>query len=149
MCPGEQDICRRIPHLLKKKETLTLHPNCVLNSVQSLSCVWLFATPWQHARLPYPSPTPRACSNHWVIHPSHPLLFPSPPAFNHSQHQGLFQWVSSSHPVVKVLEFQLQHHSFQWLFRTDLFQDGLVWSPCSPGDSQESSPTLKFKSINS
>ena len=59
---------------------------------------------------------------HWVgdaIQPSHPLPSPSPPAFNLSQHQSLFQWVSSSHQVAKVLEFQLQHQSFQWLFRTD------------------------------
>ena len=48
------------------------------------------------------------------------LLSPSPPAFNSSQHQGLFQWVSSSHQVAKVLEFQLQHQSFQWIVRTDL-----------------------------
>ena len=53
----------------------------------------------------------------WVgdaIQPSHPLLSPSPPALNLAQHQGLFQWVSSSHQVAKVLEFQLQHQSFQW-----------------------------------
>ena len=52
---------------------------------------------------------------HWVgdaIQPSHPLLSPSPPAFNLSQHQGLFKWVSSSHQVTKVLEFQIQHQSF-------------------------------------
>ena len=88
----------------------------------------------------------------WVseaIQPSHPLSSPSPPAFNLSQHQCLFQWVSSSHQVVKVLEFQLQHQSFPWTPRTDLLQDGLVGSPCSPRDSQESSPTPQFKSINS
>ena len=59
---------------------------------------------------------------YWVgdaIQPSQPLLSPSPPIFNLSQHQGLFQWVSSSHQVAKVLEFQLQHQSFQWIFRTD------------------------------
>ena len=59
---------------------------------------------------------------HWVsnaIHLSHPLSSPSPPALNLSQHQGLFQWISSSHQVVKVLEFQLQHQSFQWILRTD------------------------------
>ena len=59
---------------------------------------------------------------HWVgdaIQPSHPLSSPSPPALNPSQHQGLFKWVSSSHEVAKVLEFQLQHQSFQWIFRTD------------------------------
>ena len=53
--------------------------------------------------------------------PSCPLSSSSPPAFNRSYHQGLFQWVSSSHQVARVLEFQLQHHSFQWIFRTDFF----------------------------
>ena len=59
---------------------------------------------------------------HWVgdaIQPSHPLSSPSPLAFNLSQHQGLFQWISSSHQVAKVLEFQLQHQSSQWTFSTD------------------------------
>ena len=55
-----------------------------------------------------------------VIQPSHPLLSPSPPALNLSQHQGLFKWVRSSHQVAKVLEFQLPHQSFQWTPRTDL-----------------------------
>ena len=55
-----------------------------------------------------------------AIQSSHPLSAPSPPPFNLSQHQGLFQWVSSSHQVAKVLEFQLQHQSFQWTPRTDL-----------------------------
>ena len=64
-----------------------------------------------------------------AILPSYSLSYPSPPAFNLSQHQGLFQWVSSSHQVAKVLEFQLQHQSFQWIFRTDFLQDWLVWSP--------------------
>ena len=54
-----------------------------------------------------------------AIQPSHPLPFPSPTAFNLSQHQGLFKWVSSSHQVAKVLEFQLQHQSFQRTFGTD------------------------------
>ena len=54
-----------------------------------------------------------------AIQPSHPLLSPSPPTFNLSQNQGLFQWVSSSHQVAKVLEFQLQYQSFQWVFRTE------------------------------
>ena len=60
---------------------------------------------------------------HWVsdaIQPSYPLSSPSPPTFSLSHHQGLFIWVSSSHQVAKVLEFQLQHQSFQWIFRTDL-----------------------------
>ena len=82
-----------------------------------------------------------------AIQPSHPLLSPSPPAPNSSQHQGLCQWVNSSHEVAKILEFQLQHQSLQWTPRTDLFQDGLVVSPCSSRDSQDSSS--QFKSINS
>ena len=84
-----------------------------------------------------------------AIQPSHPLMSPSPLAFSLPQHQGLFR-VSSSHQVAKVLEFQLQQHqSFQRTPRTDLLQNGLVGSPCSPRDSQESSPTPRFKSINS
>ena len=88
---------------------------------------------------------------HWVgdaIQPFHPLLSPSPPAFNLYLYQGLFHWVSSSYQVAKVLEFQLQHQSFQWTLRTDLLQNRLVGSPCRPRDSQESSPTPQFKSIN-
>ena len=54
-----------------------------------------------------------------AIQPSHPLLSPSPPAFSLFQHQSLSQWISSSHQVAKVLELQLQHQSFQWIFRID------------------------------
>ena len=74
-----------------------------------------------------------------AIQPSHPLSSPCPPALNLSQHQGLFKWVSSWHQVAKGLE--LQHQSFQWTPRIDRLKDGLVGSPCSPRDSQESSPT--------
>ena len=83
---------------------------------------------------------------HWVddaIQPSHPLLPPSPPAFNLSQHQGLFQWVSCLHQVTKVLE--LQHQSFQWIVGVDFLYDWLVWSPCYPRDFQESSPAWVLK----
>ena len=89
---------------------------------------------------------------HWVsdtIQPSQALSSPSPPTFNLSQNQGLFQWVSSSHQVAKVLEFQLQHQSFQWIFRTDILYDGLGLSLCSPRDSQEYFPTPQFKNISS
>ena len=89
---------------------------------------------------------------HWVgdaIQTSHPLFSPSPPAFNLSQHQGLFQWVNSSHELAKVLEFQLKHQLCQLTHRTDLLYNGLVWSPCNPRDSQESSPTPQFKNIKS
>ena len=83
-----------------------------------------------------------------AIRPSHPLSSPCPPAPNASQHQCLFQRVNSWHQVAKVLEFQLHHQSFQWTPRTYLLQDGLVGSPCSPRDSQESSPTPQLKTIN-
>ena len=79
---------------------------------------------------------------HWVsdaIQPSHPLLSPSSSAPNPSQHQGLFQWISSLHQVAKGLEFQLQHQSFQWILRADFLENWLLGSLCSPRDSQESS----------
>ena len=100
-----------------------------ISSVQFSGSVmsWLFATPWTAARQ---APLPITNSHeftqthvHWVndtIQPSHPLSSPSPPAPNPSQHQGLFQWVNSSHQVAKVLEFQLQHQSFQGTPRTGL-----------------------------
>ena len=84
-----------------------------------------------------------------AIQPSHPLSSPSPLALNLSHHQGVFQWVSSLHQVARVLEFQLQHQSFQWIFRTNFLYNGLVGSPCHPRNSQESSPTPQFKSNNS
>ena len=91
---------------------------------------------------------------HWVgdaIQPSHPLSSPSPPAFNLSQHQGLFQWVSSSHQVVKVLEFQLQHQSCQWTFRTDCLSNFPYFSagrgsPASPTPARTSFFTLSDSS---
>ena len=134
--------------------TLRQNLSVQFSSVQSLSRVWLFATPWTAARpASCPSPIPELAQTHvhWVsdaIQPSHPLLSPSPPTFNLSQYQGRFQWVSSSHQVAKVLEIQLQHQSFQWIFRTDFLQNWLVRSPCSPRDSQESSPVPQFKSIS-
>ena len=125
-------------------------------SVQLLSRVQLFETPMNRSTpgLPVHHKLLEFTQTHahqvgGAIQPSHPLSTPSPPAPNPSQHQGLFQWVSSSHEVAKVLEFQLQHQSFQWTPRTDLLSDGLVGSPCSPRDSQVSYPTPQFKSINS
>ena len=107
----------------------------------------------QNARPPCPSPTPGAysnsCSSHWWYHPTNsssviPFCclqsFPSSESFLVSK---LFE------SVAKVLEFQLQHRSFQWIFRTDFLDDGLVWSLCSPRDSQESPPAPQFKSISS
>ena len=96
------------------------------NSIQLLSCVWLFATPWTATHQASLSITNsqtllKLMSFEAVmpIQPSHPLSSPSPPTVNLSQHQGLFQWISSSHQVAKVLELHRQHQSFQWIFRTD------------------------------
>ena len=107
----------------------------------------------QHTRPPCPSPTPgvypNSCPlNRWCHQPSRSLSSPSPPTFNLSQHQGPFKWVSFLHQEAKVSELQLQHQSFQWISRTYFLQNCLVVSPCSPRDSQESSPTPQFKSIN-
>ena len=96
----------------------------VSQSVQLLSCVWLFATPWITA-----CQASRSITNSqslpklmpWVsdaIQPSHPLSSPSPPALNLSQHRGLFKWVSSSHQVAKVLEFQFQHQEYVRVFQS-------------------------------
>ena len=115
------------------------------SSVQSLSCVWLFATPWtathhtslsitnSQSLLKLMSIESVMLSNHLIL--CHPLLllpstFPS---------ISFYQWVSSSHQVAKVLE--LQHQPFQWISRTDFLQNCLVGSPCSPRDFQEFSST--------
>ena len=83
-------------------------------------------------------------SNHLILCRPLLLLPPIPPSI------GVFSDESALRiRVAKVLEFQLQHQSFQWAPRTDFLQDGLVGSPCSPRDSQESFPTPQFKSINS
>ena len=78
----------------------------------------------QHTRLPCPSPTPGACSNsrplsRWCHPTISSFVVPFSSHLQSFPHQGLFQWVSYSHQVGKVLEFQLQHQSFQWIFRTD------------------------------
>ena len=88
---------------------------------------------------------------HWVsdtIQPFHPLLSPSPPAFNLSQHQGLFQWVICSPSGGQSIGVSASASFFQRNPRADILQNVLVGSPCSPRDSQESSPTPQFKSIN-
>ena len=123
----------------------------MFSSVQSLSRVWLCnpmdcctpGLPVRHQLLEFTQ-----THVHWVgdaIQPSHSLWSPSP-VLSLSQHQSLFQWVSSLHQVAKVLEFLLQHQSFQWIFRTVSFR--MYWLD-SPRNSQESSPTPQFKSINS
>ena len=98
----------------------------IFSSVQSLSCPTL-CDPMNCSSpgLPVHPQLPEFTQTHVhrvsdAIQPSHPLSSPSPPAPNPSQNQGHFQWVNSSHEVAKVLEFQLQHQSFQWTPRTDL-----------------------------
>ena len=103
----------------------------------------------QHASSPWP-PSPVVAQVHVhcisdVIQPSHPLTLSSPSAFNFSQHQGLFQWVSSSHQVARVLEFQLQHQSFQWIFRWFLLVLTDLISLLSRGLSKVSSITTVWK----
>ena len=106
-------------------QKICYEPHTILNtSVQSLSLSnSLQPRGLQHTRPPCPSPTPRVYSNScplsWWCHPTiSSSVVLSPPAFSLSQHQGLFKWVSSLHQVAKVLEFELQHQSFQWIFRT-------------------------------
>ena len=126
------------------------------NSVQSLSHVRLSATPWIAARQASLSITNsrsshrlRSIKSSDAIQPSHPLSSPSPPAPNPSQHQSLFQWVNSlewggQSTGVSALASFLPKKSQGWSP-----SKWLVGSPCSPRDSQESSPTPQFKSINS
>ena len=140
---------------LKLTHMLHTTPTHIHQSVQSLSRVRLCdPTDCNKPGLPAHRQLPELAQTHVhrvsdAIQPFYPWSSPSPPAINISQHQGLFQWLSSSQQVAKVLEFQLQHQSFQSIFRTDFLYDGQVWSPCCPRDSQESSPTPQFKSINS
>ena len=108
----------------------------------SLKPHWL-----QHARLPCQSPTPgvflNSCSLSWWCHPT---ISSSTVPFSSCLQSFLAS--ESSHHVAKVLEFQLQHQSFQWIFRTDFLEDWLVWLPYCPRDCQESSPPPQFKRIN-
>ena len=107
----------------------------------------------QHGRPPCPSlftgVWSNSCPLSWWCHPTISFYVTPSPALSLSQHQGLFQWVSSSHQVAQVLELQLLYQSFQCIFRVDLLEDWLVWSPCSPRDSQESSVAPQFKSSTS
>ena len=100
----------------------------ISNQSQYTSVAQSFPTVWDPGNTPglpvhHQLPEFTQTRVHWVsdaIQPSHPLSSPSPPALNLSQHQGLFQWVSSLYEVAKILEFQLQRQSFQRTPRTDL-----------------------------
>ena len=109
-----------------EKQNVLCGYNGIFSSVQSLSHFQLIVTPWIAARQASLSITnswslPKLMSVESVM-PFNDLILSSlsPPGLNLSQHQGLFKWVSSSHQVAKVLEFQLQHQSFQWTLRTAL-----------------------------
>ena len=133
-----------------------LQASCPPHTPVQFSCSVMSYSLWphglQHARPPCPSLTPRVYPNSCPLSQwCHPTIsssvMPFPSCLQSFPALGLFKWISSLHQVAKVLEFRLQHQSFQWTPRTD-FYDGLVGSPCSPRDSQESSPTPQFKSIN-
>ena len=119
------------------------------SSVQSLSHVRLFATARTGTRQASLSISNswsllKLCPSSWWCHPT---ISSSVIPFSCLQSCP----ASGSFPIsqAKVLEFQLQHQSFQWIFRTDFLEDWLVGSPCNPRDSQEYFPTPQFKSINS
>ena len=128
-----------------------------IQSISSVaqSCPTLWATPWTAARqASRPSPILRVYPNSCPMSPwCHPAISFSVVPFSSCTQSfpasGSFPWVRSSHQVANVLEYHLQHQSFQRTSRTDLLQNGLVGSPWSPRDSQESSPTPQFKRNNS
>ena len=134
--------------------TPTICPTVQFSSVAETCPTPVFATSWITAcQVSLSITNSRSSLN---SHPSsqrcHPAISSSTIPFS-SCPQALpasesFPMSQFFHQVAKVLEFQLQHQSFQWTTRTDLLLDGLVGSPCSPRDSQESSPTPQFKSIN-
>ena len=125
------------------------------SSVQSLSHVHsLRPHQPQHAKPPCPSATPRVHPNpcplsRWCHSTVSSSVFPFSSCPQSFPASGSFQMSQLFSSGGQVLEFQLQHQSFQWTPRTDLLKDGLVGSPCSPRNCQESSPTPQFKSINS
>ena len=125
-----------------------IHNSNQFSSVQSLSCVWLFATPCSTPGLPVHHQLPEFTQTHvhWVSDAIQLLILCCPLLLPPSIFPRMSQLFASGG---QILEFQLQHQSFQWTLRTNLLQNGLLGSPCSPRDSQESSPTPQFKSINS
>ena len=133
----------------------------MLSSVQSRSPVPLFATPWTAAHQAFLSITNSQSllkfmsiesvmpSKHLILSSSSPLVVPFSSCLQSFPASGSFQKSQLFTSGGQILEFQLQHQSFQWTPKTNLLQDGLVGSPCRPRDSQESYPTPQFKSINS
>ena len=133
-CPhrksNHRTYCQKLSFYQESRQSCVLRSSCIV--AQSLSHVQLFATPWTAARqASCPPPPPGACSDSCPLsrwcHPTFHLLSPPSLAFSLSQHQSLFQWVSSLHQVTKVLELQLPHQSLQWIFRVDFLSNGPKW----------------------
>ena len=106
----------------------------------------------QHARLSCPSPSPGVCSNscplsQWCCPTISSSVIPFSSCPQSFPASGVFQWVDCKHQVAKVLELQLQHQSFQRIFRIDFLSNRLVWFPRCPRDSQDSSPARLKASI--
>ena len=119
--PPQSTLC------IKAHSWLSAGLNKCVVVVELRSHIWLFMTPWTAAStpgLPVPHHLPKffQVQVHCIgdaIQPSHLLVSSSSSALNLSQHQGLFQWVSYSHQMTKILGLQLQHQFFQWVFRID------------------------------
>ena len=119
--------------------------------VLSLSHVWFFATPQTASCQDSLSFTiSRVCTNSCSLHRWwHQIISSSITPFSSCLHQDIFQWVSFLHQVANALE--LQHHSFQWIFKVDFLKDWVVWSPCSPRDLSQvfsSIPIRKHQFFN-
>ena len=138
------------------KKDLILLPNrsFIYRSVQLLSCVQLFVTLWTA-----PCQASLSINNSWsllkllsieLVMPSNYFILCCPLILLPSIFPSIRVFSNESAPCVRWAKYlEIQHQSFQWIFRTDFLQDWLVWSPCSPRDFQESSLTPQFKSINS
>ena len=164
---GKRDVRLFIPHhnhtphisksrVCRHLSIYSLLPPIVSSVQFSRSVVSVSLQPHglQHARLPCPSPTPGACSHSCLssqwCHPTVSFsVVPFSSCLQSCPASGYFPVSQFFASGGQVLELQLQHQSFQWIFRTDFLLDWLVGSPCSPRNSQESSPTPQFKSINS
>ena len=163
MCTSNRSVCVCVCVCVLQWGSNLLYPHLLSNLIPGgavpfssvrFSCSVVSNSLWphglQHTRTPCLSPTPRIYSNSCpgvgdAIQPSHPVV-PFSACLQSSQHQGLFKWVSSSHQVAKVLEFQLQHQSFQRTFRTDFLLGCIGWiSVLSKGLSRVFSNTTVQK----
>ena len=134
--------------------TCLILESLVVVTVQSLSCIWFFATPWTAAHQAFLSFTDswsllKLMSIDSVMPSNNLILFCPVSASNLSQHQGLFQWISSSHQVAKVLEFQLPHQSFWWIFMLISFRIDWFDLLAVQGTLKSLLQHHQFESINS